>query len=147
MKAISSVVLLAILQLVFNLAKSQEILLHQDGDFQVLVDSKAITDGQKPQAGDKVAVHYTGTFEDGEEFDSSYKRDRPFVFEIGKGRVIKCWDQAFMHLSKGMKAKSQCPHEFAYGQAGAGRIIPPNSDLTFEVELVDINPVEKSPED
>ena len=104
MKAISSIVLLAILQLL-NLVQSQEILLHQEGDFQVLVDSTALNNGQKPQTGDKVAVHYTGTFEDGEEFDSSYKRDRPFVFEIGKGRVIKCWDQAFMHLSKGMKAK------------------------------------------
>ena len=51
-----------------------------------------------------MAVHYRGSFEDGSEFDSSYKRYRPFTFEIGQGRVIKCWDLAFAHLPKGMKA-------------------------------------------
>ena len=81
---------------------------------------------------------------DGDEFDSSYRRDRPFVFEVGQGRVIKCWDQAFLHLSKGMKARLHCPSEYAYGSGGAGRIIPPDTALQFDIELLDINPPEDS---
>ena len=94
----------------------------------------------KPVAGDKVSVHYDGRFTDGNQFDSSYKRSRPFTFEIGNGNVIRCWEEAFMHLSKGMKAQVYCPSDYAYGSSGAGRIIPPDSDLIFDVELVDINP-------
>ena len=91
-----------------------------------------------------MAVHYSGRFPNGEEFDSSYSRQRPFTFEIGVGRVIKCWDQAFLHLSKGVKAQINCPSDYAYGAGGAGRIIPPNSDLVFDVELVEINPTEEA---
>ena len=119
-------------------------ILHQDGEFQVLIDGsdKAKLGGTKPKRGDNISVHYVGKFEDGNEFDSSYKRDRPFVFEVGQSKVISCWDQAFMHLSKGMKAKLNCPPEYAYGAGGAGRIIPPDATLTFDIELLDINPPE-----
>ena len=94
-----------------------------------------------------MAVHYDGRFPEGNQFDSSYKRERPFVFEIGNGKVIRCWDEAFAHLSKGMKARLYCPSEYAYGSGGAGRIIPPDADLVFDVELIDINPIEKPPEE
>ena len=88
-------------------------------------------------------MHYRGSFENGDEFDSSYKREKPFIFEVGQNRVIKCWDQAFPHLTKGQKARLHCPSDYAYGSGGAGRIIPPNADLFFDIELVDINPPEE----
>ena len=122
-------------------------LVYTEGDFKVMIEPAErvkLTQGDRPKPGDKVAVHYRGTFDDGNEFDSSYRREKPFTFELGRNRVIKCWDSAFLHLSKGMKARLHCPAEYAYGSGGAGRIIPPDSDLIFEVELVDINPVEES---
>ena len=94
-----------------------------------------------------MAVHYAGKFPEGKQFDSSYQRERPFVFEIGSGKVIRCWDEAFMHLAKGTKARLYCPSDYAYGSGGAGRIIPPDSDLIFDVELIDINPTEKPAEE
>ena len=101
--------------------------------------------GPRPQKGDKVSVHYSGRFDhDGEEFDSSHKRARPFTFEINANRVIKCWDEGLSQLSKGMKARLLCPPEYAYGSSGAGRIIPPDASLLFDVELVDINPVSEA---
>ena len=118
--------------------------LHEDGDFKVLIEGseKAKLGGKRPSVGDRISVHYSGRFEDGDEFDSSYRRERPFVFEVGQARVIACWDQAFLHLSKGMKARLHCPSEYAYGAGGAGRIIPPDAALTFDIELLDINPPE-----
>ena len=123
---------------------AQEIVLAEEGDFKVILDLNNAdkTDGPKPQPGDRVAVRYAGKFADGKEFDSNFNRSRPFIFEIGKKKVIKCWEKAFPYLSKGMKAEVYCPSEYAYGSGGAGRIIPPNSDLIFNVQLVDINPVE-----
>ena len=86
-------------------------------------------------------VHYSGRFDhDSEEFDSSFKRNKPFTFELQANRVIRCWDEAFQHLSKGVKARLICPPEYAYGSQGAGRVIPPNTPLLFDVQLVDINP-------
>ena len=87
-------------------------------------------------------VHYVGRFEDGDDFDSSFKRNRPFTFEIQKNKVIRCWDDGFLHLAKGMRARLLCPPDYAYGSSGAGRVIPPDSDLVFDVELLDINPPE-----
>ena len=120
----------------------EDLIIIEDGDFKIT--SSQVAGLTKPKSGDKVAVHYAGKFTDGNQFDSSYQRNRPFTFEIGKGNVIRCWEEAFMHLSKGMKAQVYCPADYAYGSGGAGRIIPPNSDLIFDVELIDINPTEQS---
>ena len=93
---------------------------------------------KKPSTGDKVSVHYKGMLLDGTVFDSSYKRNEPIVFTLGVGQVIKGWDEGVSLLGIGDKAKLIIPAELAYGEAGAGGIIPPNATLIFEVELVSI---------
>ena len=84
-----------------------------------------------------MTAHYTGTLLDGTVFDSSVKRNQPFKFTLGHGQVIKCWDEGFAQLKKGGKAVLNCPPDYAYGERGAGGLIPPNASLTFEVELLD----------
>jgi FKBP-type peptidyl-prolyl cis-trans isomerase len=94
--------------------------------------------GAEAKAGDTVSVHYVGTLHDGTEFDSSRKRGQPFVFTLGKGQVIRGWDQGVAGMKVGGKRKLVIPPALAYGDHGMGKVIPPNSTLQFEVELVDI---------
>jgi FKBP-type peptidyl-prolyl cis-trans isomerase FkpA len=93
--------------------------------------------GASPKASDKVTVHYRGTFPDGREFDSSYKRGQPIDFPLSG--VIACWTEGVQRMKTGGKAKLTCPSEIAYGARGAGGVIPPNATLVFEVELLGIN--------
>ena len=93
--------------------------------------------GALPAATDVVKVHYRGTFPDGKEFDSSIKRGQPAEFPLN--RVIKCWTEGVQRIKVGGKAKLTCPSEIAYGERGAGGVIPPNATLVFEVELLGIN--------
>ena len=95
-------------------------------------------DGAKPEKGQTVAVHYKGMFADGGVFDSSYKRGNPIEFPLGMGQVIQGWDEGIMLLNKGDKARFVIPSHLAYGEAGAGGVIPPNATLVFDVELMDI---------
>lgn len=97
-------------------------------------------DGPAPQAGDVVAVHYRGTLEDGTEFDNSYDRGEPFSFVLGMGQVIPGWDEGIALMNEGGKGKLTIPPELAYGERGAGGVIPPNATLVFEVELVSVRP-------
>ncbi|MES2414529.1 MAG: FKBP-type peptidyl-prolyl cis-trans isomerase [Pseudomonadota bacterium] len=90
--------------------------------------------GAKPTAADTVEVHYKGTFPDGREFDSSYKRNKSTEFPLG--RVIPCWTEGVQMMKVGGKAKLTCPAAIAYGERGAGGVIPPNATLQFEVELL-----------
>jgi FKBP-type peptidyl-prolyl cis-trans isomerase FkpA len=92
--------------------------------------------GTSPTASDKVTVHYKGTFPDGREFDSSYKRGQPIDFPLN--RVIACWTEGVQRMKVGGKAKLTCPPEIAYGSRGAGSAVPPNATLLFEVELLGI---------
>jgi len=93
--------------------------------------------GASPAASDKVKVHYRGTFPDGREFDSSYKRNEAIEFPLSG--VIKCWTEGVQRMKVGGKAKLTCPASIAYGERGAGGVIPPNATLLFEVELLAIN--------
>jgi FKBP-type peptidyl-prolyl cis-trans isomerase FkpA len=92
--------------------------------------------GANPTAADMVKVHYRGTLADGKEFDSSYKRNEPAVFPLSK--VVPCWTQGMQRIKVGGKAKLTCPPATAYGDRGAGGVVPPNATLTFEVELLGI---------
>jgi len=92
--------------------------------------------GENPSLGDLVKVHYKGQLLDQTVFDSSYKRNQPIEFKVGIGQVIPGWDEGIMLLKRGDKAKFIIPSNLAYGESGAGGIIPPNATLIFEVELV-----------
>ena len=94
--------------------------------------------GEQPQAGDKVTVHYTGFLTDSAKtkFDSSVDRGQPFTFKLGKGQVIKGWDEGIALLSVGDNATFTIPSDLAYGVRGAGGVIPPNANLIFDVELM-----------
>ena len=93
--------------------------------------------GPSPLSTDKVKVHYKGTFPDGKEFDSSYKRNEPTEFPLN--RVIACWTEGVQLMKVGGKSKLTCPAAIAYGERGAGGTIPPNATLVFEIELLAIN--------
>lgn len=118
--------------------------------------------GQYPKSGQTVSVHYTGTLQNGQEFDSSRKRGKPLDFKLGQGQVIRGWDEGIIQLSKGERAKLVISPDYAYGSKGAAgvrlspscfvirprkgqtdkhplmlQVIPPNATLNFDVELVD----------
>jgi peptidylprolyl isomerase len=94
--------------------------------------------GPRPKTGDSVSVHYTGWLKSGQKFDSSHDRGEPIVFPIGKGRVIKGWDEGVSTMKVGGKRKLIIPAHLGYGDRGAGGVIPPGATLIFEVELVAI---------
>lgn len=95
-------------------------------------------EGEAAVKGDKLTVHYVGTFEDGRKFDSSLDRKIPFIFRLGAGQVIKGWDQGAEGMKVGEKRKLVIPPDLGYGEAG-NRVIPPNTILIFEIELLEIN--------
>ena len=90
----------------------------------------------KPTKGEKVKVHYKGMLLDGTVFDSSFKRNQPIEFTLGVGQVIKGWDEGISLLGVGDKASFIIPSDLAYGESGAGGVIPANAPLIFEVELI-----------
>lgn len=92
--------------------------------------------GAFPKDTDVVRVHYRGTFPDGKEFDSSYSRGQPTEFPLN--RVIRCWTEGVQKVQPGGKIKLTCPPQIAYGERGAGGVVPPNATLLFEVELLGI---------
>jgi len=94
---------------------------------------------QKSRAGDKLAMHYTGTLADGTQFDSSRDRGTPFTFTLGQGQVIAGWDQGLVGMCPGEQRQLIIPPRLAYGDRGAGGVIQPGATLYFDVELVKIN--------
>ncbi|PRP86864.1 hypothetical protein PROFUN_05081 [Planoprotostelium fungivorum] len=107
----------------------------------VTVETISAGDGKNfPKSGDKVSIHYVGTLQtNGNKFDSSRDRGQPFQCTIGVGQVIKGWDEGVPQLSIGQKARLTCTPDYAYGPRGFPPVIPPNSTLIFEVELLKIN--------
>ena len=99
--------------------------------------------GACPQLGDEVSAHYTGKLLDGTVFDSSVARGTPFTFTLGRGEVIKCWDEGFATMKRGERAVLQCAPSYGYGARGSPPKIPPNSVLRFEVELLSFGPKPK----
>ena len=95
-------------------------------------------DGEKAEKGKMVSVHYKGMFAEGGVFDSSYQRGNPIEFPVGMGRVIAGWDEGIQLLRVGDKARFVIPGNLAYGERGAGGVIPPNATLVFDVELVGV---------
>ena len=93
-------------------------------------------DGVNPRRGQTVTVHYDGQLADGTPFDSSRQRGKPFSFRLGQGQVIKGWDLGVSKMSKGQKCRLTIPPELAYGDKGAGGVIPPDATLVFDIELI-----------
>ena len=94
--------------------------------------------GIQAEASRTVSVHYTGKLQDGKVFDSSISRGDPITFQLGKGKVIKGWDEGIALMKVGGKAQLIIPPDLGYGNRGAGGVIPPNATLVFDVELVDM---------
>ena len=96
-----------------------------------------------PPAGDEVKAHYTGTLQDGTQFDSSRDRGSVFKFTIGQGQVIKGWDVGFAAMKVGERAVLRCRADYAYGEDGSPPTIPAGATLDFDVELLGFGPREK----
>mmetsp|Transcript_22237 Transcript_22237/g.56637 ORF Transcript_22237/g.56637 Transcript_22237/m.56637 type:complete len:123 (+) Transcript_22237:56-424(+) len=107
------------------------------------VTKDTITKGDEktfPKKGDELTMHYVGTLvSNGDKFDSSRDKGRPFKFKIGIGQVIRGWDEGVILMSLGERATLTITSDFGYGAQGAGNVIPPNADLKFDVELLAIN--------
>ena len=104
---------------------------------ELIIEDIEVGSGAEAVSGTNVTVHYTGTFEDGSQFDSSVGRG-PFSFKLGAGRVIQGWDMGVAGMKVGGKRKLTIPSELGYGSRGAGGAIPPDSTLLFDVELLDV---------
>ena len=101
-------------------------------------EDEAAGEGIEAKAGNTVDVHYTGWLRDGTEFDSSRGRGKPFSFKLGAGQVIKGWDEGVAGMKVGGKRKLVIPSALAYGKRGAAGAIPPDAELTFDVELLKV---------
>jgi len=105
---------------------------------ELLIEDIVVGKGKETVAGAQITVNYAGTLTDGTKFDSSYDREEPFVFLFGVGQVIPGWDKGLVGMKVGGKRKLTIPSDLAYGEDGAGGVIPPNATLIFEVELLDV---------
>ena len=103
------------------------------------IEELVVGTGAAAASGQKVSVHYTGWLTNGTKFDSSKDRNEAFVFGLGRGQVIRGWDEGVQGMKVGGKRKLTIPPGLGYGSGGAGSVIPPNATLVFEVELLGVN--------
>ena len=103
------------------------------------IEELVVGTGAAAASGQKVSVHYTGWLTNGTKFDSSKDRNEAFQFGLGRGQVIRGWDEGVQGMKVGGKRKLTIPPELGYGARGAGGVIPPNDTLVFEVELLGVN--------
>jgi len=106
---------------------------------ELKIEDVKVGTGATAEAGKTVTVHYTGYLTDGKKFDSSVDRGQPFKFQLGAGQVIQGWDKGVAGMKVGGKRKLTIPSSMAYGERGAGGVIPPNATLIFDVELLGVN--------
>ena len=107
----------------------------------LVIEDLHVGSGTEARRGDRVRVHYVGRFLDGREFDSTQQQGRqPFEFILGKGQVIKGWEEGLVGMRIGGRRLLTIPPSLAYGDGGAGGTIPPGSTLVFEIELLDVLP-------
>lgn len=104
----------------------------------LIIEDIEVGSGDAAAKGQMVSVHYTGWLTDGSKFDSSKDRNDPFNFPLGKGHVIRGWDEGVEGMQVGGKRKLTIPPALGYGMRGAGGVIPPNATLIFEVELLKV---------
>ena len=102
------------------------------------IEEMEVGTGAEAVAGKAVTVHYTGWLTDGTLFDSSHSRNEPFEFGLGRGQVIRGWDEGVAGMKVGGRRRLTIPPEMGYGARGAGGVIPPNATLVFEVELLGV---------
>jgi len=95
--------------------------------------------GEAAKVGDNIVVNYVGTLLDGTKFDSSIDRNEPFAYTLGQNRVIQGWELGLLGMKVGEKRKLTIPPELGYGAGGAGSVIPPNTTLIFEIDMLSIN--------
>ncbi len=150
-KVIIGVVVLISAGIIFTIVSRNENMSQQDSTNKVTstnttaspsaglkIEDLKVGTGSAVKAGDTIKIHYLGTLENGKKFDSSYDRGEPFQTQIGVGQVIKGWDQGVIGMQIGGKRKLTIPSDLAYGERGAGGVIPPNATLIFELELLEI---------
>ncbi len=125
-----------------ELVNEEKSKMQDKGITELIITDNKVGDGREAEKGLTVTVHYTGwLYENGEKttkFDSSVDRREPFNFVLGVGQVIKGWDSGFSGMQVGGSRTIIIPSRMGYGSRGAGDVIPPNSDLIFEVELIEI---------
>jgi peptidylprolyl isomerase len=129
----------------FTACKDKSAMIEKENGLKIEITKEG--DGAEAKDGSNVVVHYTGTFENGETFDSSHDRGEPFKFTLGIGRVIKGWDEGLLGMKVGGKRNLTVPPALGYGENGIKRkmpdgeikeFIPENATLFFDVELLEI---------
>ena len=104
----------------------------------LVIEDLIVGSGATAAAGQRVSVHYTGWLQDGKKFDSSKDRGQAFMFSLGRGEVIRGWDEGVAGMKIGGRRTLTIPPDYGYGTQGAGGVIPPNATLVFDVELLDV---------
>eukprot|EP00794_Sanderia_malayensis_P016676 gene16676-18368_t len=139
MNCLFTVFILVILSSSYSLIEAEDV--EDTEGLKIEITKKAETCPRMAKDDDKVSVHYTGYLTNGKEFDSSRKRNEPFVITLGHGMVIPGWEKGLQGMCVGEQRKLTIPPELAYGEQGIGDLIPGGSTLVFDVQMMDITDI------